>query len=107
MYFYTGRLNDKSDVYSFGVVLVELLTKKKTFTILSTEGDGLVEKFASLHGAGNLVQILDPQVIAEGGNEVQEVAKLTASCIKLRSDDRPTMKEVHCSLEGIMSSGKY
>lgn len=66
---------------------------------MSSEGDGLVEKFTSLHGEGNLVQILDPQVIDEGGNEVQEVAKLAASCIKLRSEERPTMKQVNCSLE--------
>lgn len=67
MYFYTGRLNDKSDGYNFGVLLVELLTSKKTFPYLSSEGKGLVADFASLHGAGNLVQILDPQVVEEGG----------------------------------------
>jgi len=105
MYFYTCRLNDKSDVYSFGVVLVELLTRRKTFPCTS-EDEGLVADFASLHGAGNLVQILDPQVIEEGGKEVLEVAQLAASCIKLRGEDRPTMRQVNRSLEVILTSKK-
>ena len=105
MYFYTCRLNDKSDVYSFGVVLVELLTRRKTFPCTS-EDEGLVADFASLHGAGNLVQILDPQVIEEGGKEVLEVAQLAASCIKLRGEDRPTMRQVNRSLEVILTSEK-
>ncbi|WVZ82653.1 hypothetical protein U9M48_029895 [Paspalum notatum var. saurae] len=105
MYFYTGRLNEKSDVYSFGVVLVELLTRKKTFPNLYSEGEGLVVDFACLHDAGNLIQILDPQVVEEGGKEVQEVAQLAASCVKLRGEDRPTMKQVNRSLEGILSPG--
>ncbi|TVU10473.1 hypothetical protein EJB05_44007, partial [Eragrostis curvula] len=54
MCFYTGRLNEKSDVYSFGVILVELLTRKKPFSYLSSDGDGLVMQFANLHGKGNL-----------------------------------------------------
>ncbi|KAF8730921.1 hypothetical protein HU200_016795 [Digitaria exilis] len=81
MYFQTSRLTEKSDVYSFGVILVELLTRKKPFSYLSSEGDGLVSHFLDLHAEGNLLQIIDPQVIEEGGEEVQEVARLASSCI--------------------------
>uniref|UniRef100_A0A453SZD2 non-specific serine/threonine protein kinase n=1 Tax=Aegilops tauschii subsp. strangulata TaxID=200361 RepID=A0A453SZD2_AEGTS len=48
MYFYTSRLTDKSDVYSFGVILVELLTRKKPFSYMSSEGDSLVANFVTL-----------------------------------------------------------
>ncbi|KAL6844965.1 hypothetical protein ACP4OV_025624 [Aristida adscensionis] len=101
MYFYTGRLTEKSDVYSFGVLLVELLTRKKPFSYLSSHAEGLVSHFISLLDEGNLAQILDPQVAEEGGEEVQEVAILAASCIKLKGEDRPKMHQVELVLKGI------
>ncbi|CAL4994395.1 unnamed protein product [Urochloa decumbens] len=107
MYFHTSRLTEKSDVYSFGVILVELLTRKKPFSYLSTEGDGLVFHFLNLHAEGNLVQIIDPQVIEEGGEQVQEVAAVAASCINLRGEERPTMRQVEHMLEGLRASKMY
>nr|CAB3491158.1 unnamed protein product [Digitaria exilis] len=105
MYFQTNRLTEKSDVYSFGVILVELLTRKKPFSYLSPEGDGLVSHFLDLHVKAELFQIIDPQVIEEGGEEVQEVAALAASCINLlRGDERPTMRQVEHTLEGVRVS---
>ncbi|KAL6601436.1 hypothetical protein ACP70R_044656 [Stipagrostis hirtigluma subsp. patula] len=104
MYFYTGRLTEKSDVYSFGVILVELLTRKKPFSYLFSTGEGLVAHFVNLLTEGNLVEILDPQVIEEGGEEIQVVAELAASCIKLNSEDRPTMRQVEHKLQGLQAS---
>ncbi|CAN6373228.1 unnamed protein product [Urochloa humidicola] len=105
-YFYTSRLTDKSDVYSFGVILVELLTRKKPFSYLSSDGDGLASHFVNLLSEENLIQILDPQVIEEGGEEVQQVAILAASCVKLRGEDRPTMRNVELTLERLQASKK-
>ncbi|CAO2168875.1 unnamed protein product [Urochloa humidicola] len=107
MYFYTGRLTEKSDVYSFGVILVELLTRKKPFSYFFCDGDGLVAHFVKLLAEKNLVQILDPQVIEEGAKEIQEVSLLAASCVKLNAEDRPTMREVEHTLEGLLVSKKY
>ncbi|WVZ93261.1 hypothetical protein U9M48_039256 [Paspalum notatum var. saurae] len=107
MYFYTGRLTEKSDVYSFGVILVELLTRKKPFSYFFLDGDGLVSHFVDLLAEQNLVQILDPQVVDEGGQEVHEVCLLAASCIKLNADDRPTMRQVEHTLEGLLVSNDY
>ncbi|KAK3132745.1 hypothetical protein QOZ80_6AG0527160 [Eleusine coracana subsp. coracana] len=106
MCFYTGHLNEKSDVYSFGVILAELLTREKPFLYLSSDGDGLVMHFVNLHAEGNLSQILDPQVKEEGGNEVEEVATLATLCMKMSSDDRPTMRQVEHKLEGLEESIK-
>ncbi|KAG2556333.1 hypothetical protein PVAP13_8NG071501, partial [Panicum virgatum] len=106
MYFYTGRLTEKSDVYSFGVILVELLTRKKPFSYLTTDGDGLIAHFVGLIAEGNIVQIIDPQVIEEGGEEVEEVAALAASFVNLRGEERPTMRQVEHTLEGIRGSKK-
>nr|CAB3491164.1 unnamed protein product [Digitaria exilis] len=107
MYFYIGRLTEKSDVYSFGVILVELLTRKKPFPYLSMEGDGLVAHFVNLLAEGNLVKIIDPQVMEEGGEEIQEVAALAASCINLRGEERPAMRQVEHTLEGLRCSTKH
>lgn len=46
-----------------------------------TEDDCLVSHFVQLLADGNLVQIIDPQVTDEGGEKVQEVAALAASCV--------------------------
>lgn len=99
MYYHTGWLTEKSDVYSFGVILVELLTKKIPNSYRSPEGIGLVMQFNDLLQEGNLVQILDPQVMDEGGSEVKEVAALAALCTKSRGDERPTMRHVEVALE--------
>uniref|UniRef100_A0A0E0QKT5 Protein kinase domain-containing protein n=1 Tax=Oryza rufipogon TaxID=4529 RepID=A0A0E0QKT5_ORYRU len=107
MYYYTGRLTDRSDVFSFGVLLVELLTRKKPFVHTSSNGDALVLHFVSLHTENNLVDILDPQVMEEGDGEVQEVAALAATCIKLKGDDRPTMREVEMALENMRVKKKH
>ncbi|VAH70208.1 unnamed protein product [Triticum turgidum subsp. durum] len=102
MCFYTGRLTEKSDVYSFGVLLLELLTRKKPFSYISSEDEGLVTHFSTLFTQGNLSEILDPQVLAEGGREMEEVAAIAAMCITLRG--RPSMKQVEIRLEGTQAS---
>ena len=107
MYFYTGRLTEKSDVYSFGVILVELLTRKKPFPYLSDEGDGLVADFVNLLAEGNLLGMIDQQVLEEGGEEIQEVASLAAYCVSLRGEERPTMRKVEHILEGLWGTRKY
>ncbi|XP_047052092.1 wall-associated receptor kinase 3-like [Lolium rigidum] len=87
-YYYTGRLTEKSDVYSFGVILIELLTRKIPTTYVSSGGDVLVVQFVALFEDGDLVEILDPQVLREGG------------------DDRPTMRQVEMLLEGLSAHVK-
>jgi len=42
-----------------------------------------------------------------GPSEVQEVAALAASCVNLRGEERPTMRQVEHALEGLRGSTKY
>ncbi|XBJ13782.1 hypothetical protein VPH35_005905 [Triticum aestivum] len=104
MYYYTGRLSEKSDVYSFGVLLVELLTRKMPVKYRSSKGDGLVVEFVELLEQDNLVSILDPQIVEEGGAEIKDVSALAASCIQLKGEERPTMRQVGMALEGLQST---
>ncbi|KAM3310068.1 hypothetical protein ACQJBY_031017 [Aegilops geniculata] len=101
MYYYTRRLTESSDVYSFGVLLVELLTRKRPSFCMSSEGDCIVTRFVELHEDDNLVDILDPQVVEEGGKEVEEVATLAVSCMKLVAGERPTMRQVEMVMEAL------
>ncbi|WVZ54840.1 hypothetical protein U9M48_005584 [Paspalum notatum var. saurae] len=101
-YYYTGRLTEKSDVYSFGVLLVELLTRKRPHSCVSLDGPGLVAHFVALYTSSSLVDIIDPQVMQEGGNQkVTEVAALAVTCVKMTGDERPTMRQVEMTLEAI------
>ncbi|XP_044377409.1 wall-associated receptor kinase 3-like [Triticum aestivum] len=102
-YYYNGHLTESSDFYSFGVLLVELLIRRKPSLYRSTDGDGLVKQFVALLAQGNLPEILDPQVVEEGGSEVKEVATLAMSCVKLRAEDRPTMRQVEMVLEALQT----
>ncbi|XBI44306.1 hypothetical protein VPH35_108955 [Triticum aestivum] len=99
MYFRTCRLTVKSDVYSFGVMLIELMTRKKPFNYMDSEGNGLVAHFSTLFAEGSLSQVLDPQVMDEGGNKIEEIAGIAISCVKLRGEERPTMRQVEMRLE--------
>ncbi|KAF7145232.1 hypothetical protein RHSIM_Rhsim04G0078500 [Rhododendron simsii] len=75
-YFQTGQLNEKSDVYSFGVVLAELLTRKKPICLeRSQEERNLATYF--------LVSMKENR------------------CLYVKSEERPTMKEVAMELESL------
>jgi len=101
MYFYSGQLTGKSDVYSFGVLLMELLTRKNPCSYRSAEEKSLVACFTALLTEGEVVSMLDPQVMLEGGKKVEEVAMLAAACVSMEGAQRPTMRQVEMTLESI------
>lgn len=103
-YYYTGRLTEKSDVYSFGVMLVELLTRKKPSVYIPSEGVSLVAHFILLLNQDRLTEILDAQVSEEAGDSVNEVAQLAATCLRMKGEDRLTMRHVETKLQGLRSA---
>ncbi|KAI8558567.1 hypothetical protein RHMOL_Rhmol04G0104800 [Rhododendron molle] len=100
-YFHTGQLNEKSDVYSFGVVLAELLTGKMPICLKRSPGEqNLATYFLVSMKENRLYQILEPQVVNEGTLEqLQAIAELVKRCLYVKSEERPTMKEVAMELE--------
>lgn len=108
-YFHTNQLTEKSDVYSFGVVLAELMTGRKPLSNTKINDEKRLSTFFLMSLKSNsLFQILDPRVRREGSLEqLQAVAELIKRCLKLHSEERPTMKEVAMELEGVRKFSSY
>ncbi|KAK7391573.1 hypothetical protein VNO78_19990 [Psophocarpus tetragonolobus] len=108
-YFQTSQLTEKSDVYSFGVVLAELLTSKKALSFFRPEiHRNLSMYFVSSMNEGSLDQILDTEIVSDASIEyIIEVANLAKRCLRLKGEERPSMKEVAMELEGMRVMEKY
>jgi serine/threonine protein kinase len=108
-YFHTNQLTEKSDVYSFGVVVAELLTGKEALSFNRPESDrNLALFFVSAIKEDRLLQILEDHIVNEGSiEELKEVANLAKKCLRVRGEDRPSMKEVAIELEGLTIMGKH
>ncbi|XP_030933348.1 putative wall-associated receptor kinase-like 16 [Quercus lobata] len=107
-YLQTSNLTEKSDVYSFGVVIAELLTSKKALSFDRPEIDrNLATSFVSAIKEDRLLQIVEVHIVNDGNIEqLKEVANLAKRCLRLRGDDRPSMKEVAAELERLKKMEK-
>lgn len=97
-YYQTGQLNEKSDVYSFGVVLLELFIRKQpVFSIGSgmEMKENLCNYFLSEIKSREPKEIVAPQVLEEATDqEINRFASLAEVCLRIRGEERPTMKQV-------------
>ncbi|KAD2804487.1 hypothetical protein E3N88_37864 [Mikania micrantha] len=105
-YLQTNQLTEKSDVYSFGVVLVELLTGKKALSFDRPEEErNLAIYFLYSLKEGRLFQVLDEHLqLNDVPSEIIQVSRLAERCLRVKADERPTMKEVAIELQGILTS---
>ncbi|XVF36908.1 hypothetical protein REPUB_Repub19eG0099300 [Reevesia pubescens] len=108
-YFQSSQLTEKSDVYSFGVVLVELLTGRKALCFQMPEDErNLAMHFVSALKKDRLFKIIDHHVLLEEKTEqIKEVAMLAKRCLRVRGEERPSMKEVAMELEGLRATKKH
>ncbi|XP_039071276.1 wall-associated receptor kinase 2-like [Hibiscus syriacus] len=108
-YFQSSQLTEKSDVYSFGVVLAELLTGRKALSFLMPEEErNLAMQFVSALKKDRLFGIIDHHVLAEGNTtQIKEVSMLANRCLRVRGEDRPSMKEVAMELDSLRTMLKH
>ncbi|KAK8572291.1 hypothetical protein V6N13_047895 [Hibiscus sabdariffa] len=108
-YMLTSLLTEKSDVYSFGVVLIELLTGQKAVCFKrSEEKRVLAMHFVSSMKEDRLLDILDHLVLNdENVEQLKEVASLARRCVRVKGEERPTMKEVAHELAGLQAMPKH
>ncbi|KAF8024974.1 hypothetical protein BT93_F1968 [Corymbia citriodora subsp. variegata] len=95
---------DEVQTANFGVVLAELLTGLRALSFERAESErNLSSYFASAIKGERLFEIIDSRVLNEGNpKEIKEVAMLASRCLRVKGEDRPTMKEVAMELEGLM-----
>ncbi|KAL6206441.1 hypothetical protein ACLB2K_023689 [Fragaria x ananassa] len=100
----SNQLTEKSDVYSFEVVLVELLTSK----VPISKDRCLASIFLASMEEDMLDQILDNGIVNEGNiGTVEKVANLAKRCLKVKGEERPTMKEVAKEFEEMSATAKH
>ncbi|EHA8588695.1 wall-associated receptor kinase 2-like [Cocos nucifera] len=106
-YYQTGQLTEKSDVYSFGVILLELLTGKHPISYSRYKERTLTLDFICSLRENHLHNILDPHIMGLGGEEeIETFATLTELCLRLKGEERPTMREVEQKLDTIQKLRK-
>ncbi|THG00066.1 hypothetical protein TEA_018127 [Camellia sinensis var. sinensis] len=105
----TSQLTEKSDVYSFGVVLVELLTGKEAISFDRCAAErNLAMYFILAMKEDRLFEIVDEQVKNEAkADQLKEFAILAKGCLRVKGEDRPTMKDVAMELEGLKMTEKH
>ncbi|KAK5832257.1 hypothetical protein PVK06_016058 [Gossypium arboreum] len=108
-YFHSSQLTEKSDVYSFGVVLIELLSGLEVISFERLEHErNLTLYFVSVMKEERLLDIVDRRVLEDKNIEqLKEVANLARRCVRLKGEERPTMKEVASELEGLRAMEKH
>ncbi|KAF5208141.1 Cold-responsive protein kinase [Thalictrum thalictroides] len=90
-----GQLTRKADIYSFGVLLLEIISGRSSSN--SAWGEDmmlLLEWTWKLRDEGNLLDIVDPQLVDYPEVEVLRFIKVALFCTQAASHHRPSMKQV-------------
>ncbi|KAK9741412.1 hypothetical protein RND81_03G103600 [Saponaria officinalis] len=102
---FTSELTEKSDVYSFGVLVAELLTRKKAvFVVRESEYQNLATYFVESIRRGRVPLIVHRELVQKARNEdLMFLVKLVDQCLRIKREDRPTMKDIVVQLDRLVN----
>ncbi|KAI9104159.1 hypothetical protein K1719_022995 [Acacia pycnantha] len=83
---------------------------KKEDSLLKSEGNNwlALTSFVSSGKEDRLREILDKRVLnKKNEHQLKEVASLARRCVRVKGEERPTMKEVAMELEGMIALEKH
>ncbi|XP_074567936.1 cysteine-rich receptor-like protein kinase 15 [Curcuma longa] len=93
-YVFYGLISIKSDVYSYGVLLLEILTGQKNGSLKSGYCIDLVTHVWRQWTQGNILQIIDQNLVDCPTQEVLRCAHIGLLCVQEDPERRPTMVNV-------------
>ncbi|XP_076898032.1 putative serine/threonine-protein kinase PBL28 isoform X2 [Bidens hawaiensis] len=93
----TGKLTLQSDVYAFGVVLLELLTGRRAVDLNQGPNDQnlVLQVRHILNDKKKLRKVIDPEMSRSSYTieSVSMYANLASRCVRVDSNERPSMEE--------------
>ncbi|KAE8659006.1 Detected protein of unknown function [Hibiscus syriacus] len=90
------------------VAKVSELQERLLSFLMPEEERNLAMHFVSFLKKDRLFGIIDHQVLVEGNTtQIKEVSMLANRCLRVRGEDRPSMKEVAIELDGLRTMPKH
>ncbi|XP_048559869.1 putative serine/threonine-protein kinase [Triticum urartu] len=93
-YAWHGQLTKKADIYSFGVLVIEIISGKSGSRSLLADDKFLLEKTWELYEAGNLKELVDPDLGDYPDEEAIRYIKVALFCTQAAAARRPSMLQV-------------
>ncbi|KQJ85319.1 cold-responsive protein kinase 1 [Brachypodium distachyon] len=93
-YAWHGQLTKKADIYSFGVLVIEIISGKSGSRSLLADDKLLLEKAWELYEAGNLTELVDPDIRDYPEEEAIRYIKVALFCTQAAAARRPSMPQV-------------
>ncbi|XP_073148861.1 probable LRR receptor-like serine/threonine-protein kinase At5g63710 [Henckelia pumila] len=103
-YLSTGKSSEKTDVFGYGITLLELVTGQRAIDFSRLEEDEdvlLLDHIKKLLREKRLEDIVDENLNSFDPKEVETVLQVAMLCTQGSPEDRPTMAQVVCMLQGV------